>query len=63
MKKGDVVKFITPLDAYEAKDRYRLIEDPDGDRVLVEGLVDMPIRPTRILRINEIEKTSECECV
>jgi hypothetical protein len=55
MKKGDRVRFKEPLDESEKKDRYILLEDPDGGRVLAEGICDLPIRPTRVIRIDEIE--------
>lgn len=60
MKKGDVVKFGDPLDASEAQERMILLEDPDGGRVLVQGICDLPIRPTRILNVSDLvlaEKT------
>jgi hypothetical protein len=59
MKKGDIAKFRNPLNDTEEKERFILLEDPDGDRVLVEGICNLPIRPTAIYRIDEIEKVKE----
>jgi hypothetical protein len=59
MKKGDIAKFKNPLSPTEAKERFVLLEDPDGDRVLVEGTCNLPIRPTTIYRIDEIEVLKE----
>ncbi len=54
MKKGDFVKFKDPLDQNEEKERFILLEDPDRGRVLVEGVCDLAIPPTRILNIDEL---------
>lgn len=54
MKKGDFVKFKEPLDQDEEQERFILLEDPDGGRVLVEGVCNLTIRPTRILDIDEL---------
>jgi hypothetical protein len=59
MKKGDIVKFRNPLDDNEIKERYKLLEDPDGGRVLVEGICDLPIRPTRVLLVEDLELGKE----
>lgn len=59
MKKGDIAKFKNPLSPTEEKERFILLEDPDGDRVLVEGICNLPIRPTTIYRIEEIEVVTE----
>lgn len=53
MKQGDVVKFTNPQ-ADEINDRFILLENPDGDRVLAQAIVDMPIRPTYIFRTEEL---------
>ena len=58
MKKGDIAKFINPLDKNEVEERFKLLEDPDGGRVLVEGICDLKIRPTRVLDTNEIERVN-----
>jgi hypothetical protein len=55
MKKGDFVKLKYPLDHNEEEERFILLEDPDGGRVLVEGVCDLSIRPTRILNIDDLE--------
>lgn len=55
MKKGDRVRFKMPSNETEEKERFILLEDPDGGRVLAEGICNLPIRPTTILRIDEIE--------
>jgi hypothetical protein len=55
MKKGDRVRYKEPLDESEKKDLFILPEEPDGGRVLAEGICDLPIRPTKVLRIDEIE--------
>ena len=54
MKKGDVVKFTNPQ-ADEIEDRFILLENPDGDRVLAEAIVDMLIRPTYVFKTEELE--------
>jgi len=55
LKKGDLAKFHTPADDSEAKERFLLLEDPDGGRVLVRCLVDLPIPPTKVLRVEDLE--------
>lgn len=46
MRKGDIVKFRKVVDVGDEDLRMILLEDPYGGRVLVEGVVDMKIRPT-----------------
>lgn len=53
MKKGDIVEFKEPLED-EIGLTFILLEDPDGDRVLAEAVVDMEIRPTYILKLIDI---------
>jgi hypothetical protein len=54
MKKGDVVKFKTPIDPGDEAAMMILIEDPDGGRVLVQHLVDMAIQPTSIYPVDDL---------
>jgi hypothetical protein len=56
LKKGDLVRFREPLDENEKLERFVLLEDPDGGRVLGEGVCNLPIKPTKVLRVEEIEK-------
>ena len=56
MKKNDVVKFKEPADEAESMERFVLLEDPDGGRVLVQGCVaGWAIQPTRILSTDDLE--------
>ena len=55
LKKGDIVKFREPVNKDEAEERMILLEDPDGGRVSVEGICDLPIKPTKVVKIDEIE--------
>ena len=55
MKKGDVVKFKTVVDAGDENIRMRLLEDPDGGRVLVEDLLGMHINPTSRYNVEDLE--------
>jgi len=55
MKKGDKVRFKTPVDETEEKERFILLEEPDGGRVLAEGICNLPIRPTKVLSVEDIE--------
>lgn len=54
MKKGDIVKFKEAVDPGDDKVRMRLLEDPDGGRVLVEALMGMSINPTYVYPINDL---------
>jgi hypothetical protein len=56
LRKGDLVRFKEPLDENERQERFVLLEDPDGGRVLGEGVCNLPIKPTRVLKVDEIEK-------
>lgn len=53
-KKNDIVEYRSP-NPDEIGLRFKLIEDPDGDRVLGEAIVPMRIKPTYILKLNEIK--------
>jgi hypothetical protein len=56
LKKGDLVKFRGPLTEDEKLERMVLLEDPDGGRVLVEGVCDLPIRPTRVVEVEDLRR-------
>ncbi len=61
MRKGDIVKFREPLDANEALERFVLIEEPDGGRVLVQCICDpsvMLIAPTKVLVVSDLAVTT-----
>lgn len=55
MKKGDIAMYREPLDEAERQERFVLLEEPDGGRVLVKSICNLPIPPTKIVRMNEIE--------
>ncbi len=55
MKKSDVVKFKAVVDAGDEDIRMRLLEDPDGGRVLVESLRGMSINPTSRYNLEDLE--------
>lgn len=55
MKKGSVLKFKRPVDADEGHIRMILLEDPDGGRVLVRDLLDMPLPPTHVYPVDSLE--------
>lgn len=57
MKKGDLVEFINPMQD-EIGLKFILLEEPDKDRVLAEAMVDMVIRPSYVLRIDDIKLIS-----
>ena len=59
MKKGDIVKFKEAVDPGDEKVRMRLLEDPDGGRVLVESLVGMEINPTYVYPVSDLVKCEE----
>ena len=64
MKKHDVVKFKDPVSDIEVKSRFVLLEDPDGPRVLVKEIYDMPFPRTTIFNVDELvvcDMTSEEE--
>lgn len=42
---GQIVKFVAPLSDDERQERFKVLE-PRGERVLVEFVCDMRIRPT-----------------
>lgn len=54
MKRGDIVKFKKAVDPGDDRIRMRLLEDPDGGRVLVESLVGMTINPTSIYQVDDL---------
>lgn len=58
MKKGDIVKFRNIVDPGDDRIRMRLLEDPDGGRVLVVSLVGLTINPTSIYPVDDLV---ECE--
>lgn len=55
MKKYDVVKFKTVVDAGDENVRMTILENPDGGRVLVEVICDMTIRPTCRYNAEDLE--------
>jgi hypothetical protein len=55
LKAGDIAKFRFPDDEDEARERFLLLEDPDGGRVLVECICPLMIRPTKVLRVEDLE--------
>ncbi len=59
MKKGDIVKFKTVVDPGDDNALMILIEDPDGGRVLVQHLVDLPLQPTSIYPVADLEVVRE----
>jgi hypothetical protein len=54
MKKNDVVKFKDPDSEIEKISRFVLLEDPDGPRVLVKEIYDMPFPRTTIFNVDEL---------
>jgi hypothetical protein len=56
MKKGDIVRFKKVGDPGDDKLRMILLEDPNGDRVLVETLLGWEINPTYVYLINDLVK-------
>lgn len=54
MKRGDIVKFKKVVDPGDDRIRMRLLEDPDGGRVLVESLVGMVINPTFVYQVDDL---------
>jgi len=54
LKPGDVVKFKNPLNADEATERHTVLE-LRGDRVLVEYICDMNLKPTGVYMVAELE--------
>lgn len=57
VKKGDLVEFRNPMQD-EIGLKFVLLENPDNDRVLAEAVVDMIIRPSYVLRIDDIKLIS-----
>lgn len=62
MKKGDLVEYINPLQD-EIGLKFILLEEPDGGRVLAEALVDMVIRPSYVLGIDDIRIISKNDSI
>jgi hypothetical protein len=54
MKKGDVVRFKEIKEPGDDTMRMELLEDPDGGRVLVRGLVNMKIQPTHVYHVDDL---------
>ena len=59
LKKGDLVRFRRVVDPGDDKVRMRLLENPDGGRVLVESLIWDELNPTRVLPTSELIKDSK----
>lgn len=53
MKSGDIVKFVKVIDPGDEEIRMR-IKEVNGDRVLVEALVDMQLKPTYVYPRNDV---------
>lgn len=56
-----MLKFKHPQTPAEADERFQLIEDR-GDRLLVEFVCDMRVRPTLVYLTNEMTEAEPCEC-
>jgi hypothetical protein len=63
LKKGDLVRFRRVVDPDDDKIVMRLLENPDGGRVLVESLIWDALNPTRVLPTSELIKDSETKDV
>ena len=61
MKKGDIVKFNQVVEPGDEKVRMRLLEDPDGGRVLVEAMVGMELNPTYVYPIKDLVKCDQSD--
>jgi ribosomal protein S27E len=59
LKKGDRVRFRRVVDPDDDKIVMRLLENPDGGKVLVESLIWDELNPTRVLPTSELIKDSE----
>lgn len=55
MKKNDIVKFAGFVDGNEARERFLLIEDPDGNQVQVKVICNLPTKPIRALKVSDLE--------
>ena len=55
-KKGDLVEYKQPYED-EVGIKYRLLEEPDGGRVLVEAQVPMAIKPTYRVKLDDIKQS------
>lgn len=58
MRKGDLVEYKDPLPDEEGL-KFILLEDPDGERVLAEAVVDLVIRPSYILQVSDIKMSDQ----
>jgi hypothetical protein len=54
MEQGTLVKLTQPADEREAQARYVVVEDR-GDRILIEYVCNMPIRPTELVAASDVE--------
>jgi ribosomal protein S27E len=63
LKKGDLVRLRRVVDPDDDKIVMRLLENPDGGRVLVESLIWDALNPTRVLPTSELIKDSETKDV
>jgi hypothetical protein len=61
MKKGDIVRFKEIKDVGDDILRMELLEDPDGGRVLVRGLVNMKIQPTHVHSMDDLVIADEAD--
>lgn len=61
MKKGDIVKFKTIVEPGDEKVRMKLLENPDGGRVLVESLLGMTINPTNRYSVDDLKLVNSIE--
>ena len=61
LKKGDLVRLRRVVDPDDDKIVMRLLENPDGGRVLVESLIWDALNPTRVLPTSELIKVSKTE--
>lgn len=55
MNRGDVVKFKEVIDAGDEELRMVVLEDEDGERVLVQTLVGMRLNPTFRYNVRDLE--------
>ncbi len=60
MKVGDTVKMVEPTPDESGLERFRVLE-LRGDRVLVEFICDLPIPPTYVFQVSEVEVSNPFE--
>ena len=53
IKVGDVVSWLTPLEAGDADARY-IVTEVNGDRCFIRFICDMAIAPVTLARTNEL---------